>query len=239
MANKPLSKDAKDSLITGSKKPSETVQIYLIAYNFVQTVGWSLIFYKLISFPVSPDTVSLYESVKCALNIFQNAAVLEVIHAATGIVKSNPILTAFQVASRVAVVCGILLATNSARDGLGLPLALTAWSITEIIRYSTYTLSLTGSVPYFLKYLRYTLFIILYPIGITGELLCIWAASKEVGEGKLYSVAMPNSYNFIFNYQHLLWFLMLLYIPLFPQLYLHMFSQRKKTLGQEKIQKSK
>ncbi|XP_060518827.1 very-long-chain (3R)-3-hydroxyacyl-CoA dehydratase hpo-8 [Cylas formicarius] len=215
---------------TSIKKQSRFVHFYLVAYNALQTLGWIVIFFKLVNFYLSPGTRTLYESVRCVLNIFQNAAVLEVIHAVTGIVRSDPVITAFQVGSRVVVVCGVLMATYSPRDSIGLPLALLAWSVTEIIRYSNYCLSLLDLVPYFLKYLRYTLFIVLYPIGITGELLCIYAASKEVGAGHLYSLEMPNKYNFIFNYQHLLWFLMLLYIPLFPQLYLHMFSQRRKVL---------
>ncbi|KAL1513373.1 hypothetical protein ABEB36_002792 [Hypothenemus hampei] len=220
---------AKSSISNGIKRtqahgPSKTnmdyTKYYLIAYNLIQTIG--------------PTTKSLYDTISFPLHVFQNAAVFEVVHAATGIVKSNAVLTAFQVASRVVVVCGILLATFNARLGLGLPLALLAWCITEIVRYSNYTLNLIGNVPYILKYLRYTMFIVLYPIGITGELLCIWKAQEEVGKGFLYSVNMPNKYNFIFNYQHLLWFLMLLYIPLFPQLYLHMFGQRKKALGTNK-----
>ncbi|XP_066258551.1 very-long-chain (3R)-3-hydroxyacyl-CoA dehydratase hpo-8 [Euwallacea similis] len=231
---------ANSAKVDALQKPSgiDYKKYYLFGYNLLQTIGWSAILFQFILYCVSPSNKSLYETVKCTLNVFQNAAVLEVLHAATGMVKSNPILTAFQVASRVIVVCAILLATYSARDSWGLPLALTAWSITEIIRYSNYTLNLINSVPYVLKYLRYTTFIVLYPVGITGELLCIWAAQEEVGKGFLYSIDLPNKYNFAFNYQHLLWFLMLLYIPLFPQLYLHMFSQRKKVLKSSKQKSS-
>lgn len=163
---------------------------------------------------------------------------LEIVHAATGMVASNPVLTTFQVFSRVMIVCGVLIATYAARESIGLVLCLVAWGITEIIRYSTYTLNILGGVPYFLKWMRfvfrcspqfvlhtinvvlsvlfffrYSLFIMLYPIGITGELLCLYAAQKEVGEGQLYSIQMPNKYNFIFNYQYLLIFFMFLYIP--------------------------
>ncbi|CAG9863277.1 unnamed protein product [Phyllotreta striolata] len=219
---------AKESQCRGC---SGAINTYLIAYNGLQTLGWSYLFFQLISHYLFTTSESLYEEVKWTVIVFQNAAVLEVIHAATRIVRSNPLLTAFQVASRVIVVCGILIATKSPRDSLGLPLALLAWSVTEIIRYSMYALSLLGQAPYFLTWLRYSTFIVLYPIGITGELLCIYAAQQEVGENKLYTISMPNRLNFIFNYQHVLVFLMLLYIPLFPQLYLHMFGQRKKVLN--------
>lgn len=78
---------------------------------------------------------------------------------------------------------------------------------------------------------RYTTFIALYPIGVTGELLCFYWAQMHVRESKQWSVEMPNSYNFTFSYFYFLWGVMLSYIPLFPQMYLHMFAQRKKILG--------
>lgn len=239
MANKSSNKNAQGTSKPGKEGPSKGVHYYLLGYNIAQTLGWSLILYQLITYHISYSEKSLYDTVRFTLNIFQNAAILEIIHAASGMVKSNAVMTAFQVASRVAVVCGVLLATDSARDSAGLPLALLAWSVTEIIRYSTYACNLINLVPYFLKYLRYTTFIFLYPIGVTGELLCIWAAQKEVGEKQLYSLELPNKYNFVYNYQHVLWFLILLYIPLFPQLYLYMFNQRKKALVEDKKPKLK
>lgn len=78
-------------------------------------------------------------------------------HAVVGLVKSNPVMTTFQVLSRVVVVCGVILATprSYAAASSGLPLALIAWSITEIIRYGYYFANLIKVVPYFLVWLRY------------------------------------------------------------------------------------
>ncbi|CAH0558278.1 unnamed protein product [Brassicogethes aeneus] len=214
---------------------SDGVTNYLIAYNGIQTVGWSYLLYQIIAYYLTASaTVTLYETVKTTVMIFQNAAILEVFHAQMGIVKSNPAITAFQVASRVMVVCGVLMATLSARSTVGLPLALVAWSITEVIRYGMYTLQLINWIPYVVTWLRYSTFVILYPIGVTGELLCIYAAQQEIGAKQQWSITMPNSFNVIFNYQHFLWFIMFLYIPLFPQMYMHMVHQRKKVLGPHK-----
>lgn len=54
------------------------------------------------------------------------------------------------------VVCGVLLATpvEYAAASSGLPLALLAWSVTEIIRYGYYFMNLMGAVPHFLVWLR-------------------------------------------------------------------------------------
>lgn len=129
------------------------------------------------------------------------------------------------------VVCGVLLATPIAIYSPGLPLALLAWSITEIIRYGYYALNLINLVPSILIWLRYTTFIALYPIGVTGELLCFYAAQFYARDNHIWSIALPNASNFTFSYYYFLWIIMLMYIPLFPKLYLHMFAQRKKVLG--------
>ncbi|XP_054271448.1 very-long-chain (3R)-3-hydroxyacyl-CoA dehydratase hpo-8 [Macrosteles quadrilineatus] len=221
-------------------KPSLFANIYLFSYNFIQVFGWSYLLYQLVNHYTSGRTTdTLWNEVRLTVIIFQNAAVLEILNVAIGIVKSNLMLTTFQVFSRVMVVCGILLATPTAPLSPGLPLALLAWSVTEVIRYLYYALNIVGLVPYVLIWCRYTFFIALYPIGITGELLCMYAAQKFVGETQLWSVSLPNKYNFTFSYHYLIIYIMLLYIPLFPQLYLHMFGQRKKIIGTPQSAKAK
>ncbi len=78
---------------------------------------------------------------------------------------------------------------------------------------------------------RYTLFYFLYPIGVTGELLCCYASLDRIGRDKLFTLVMPNQYNMVFNFYYVLIMIMLSYIPIFPQLYFHMIAQRKKVIG--------
>ena len=60
---------------------------------------------------------------------------------------------------------------------------------------------------------RYTLFIVLYPMGVTGELLTIYAALPFVRQAGLYSISLPNKYNFSFDYHAFLILIMISYIP--------------------------
>ncbi|XP_030342882.1 very-long-chain (3R)-3-hydroxyacyl-CoA dehydratase 2 isoform X1 [Strigops habroptila] len=110
-------------------------------------------------------------------------------------------------------------------------LFVVAWTITEIIRYSFYTFSLLNHLPYLIKWARYTLFIVLYPMGVSGELLTIYAALPFVRQSGLYSISLPNKYNFSFDYYTFLILVMISYIPIFPQLYFHMLHQRRKVLS--------
>lgn len=228
---------------TKSKKPGAFSQLYLALYNLGQTLGWSYILYQIVQYYIQPSSGStLWNKTKLPVIVFQNAALLEIMHAAVGLVRSNVVVTTFQVFSRVMVVVGVVLATpyTYAAASLGLPLALTAWSITEIIRYSYYFANLIGIVPHILVWLRYTLFIILYPLGVTGELLCFYAAVKYASANSdSWSYVLPNKWNFTFSYLYFLITVMLAYIPGFPQLYLHMFTQRHKILNPSATVKEK
>jgi very-long-chain (3R)-3-hydroxyacyl-CoA dehydratase len=55
-------------------------------------------------------------------------------------------------------------------------LACTSWALVEVPRYLFYAVNILGSVPYPLFWLRYSLFSVLYPTGITGELGCMYKA---------------------------------------------------------------
>ncbi len=67
-----------------------------------------------------------------------------------------------------------------AESSRGLPMLLLAWELTEVVRYSYYALGVVGAVPGILTWARYTLFLGLYPLGVTGELLCAFACLSRI-----------------------------------------------------------
>jgi very-long-chain (3R)-3-hydroxyacyl-CoA dehydratase len=95
----------------------------------------------------------------------------------SGIVRSPILTTVMQVASRLVLVWGIVypfpyLALTPFYSSM-----LIAWSVTEVIRYSYFTLSLSGHQFSGLTWLRYSGFFVLYPIGITSECALIYLAT--------------------------------------------------------------
>jgi len=208
---------------------------YLVTYNTIQALGWSFLLYQMISFLVTPNRGgSLYDSTRLTLQIFQTGAVLEILHAVCGLVRSSVQVTTQQVFSRVYVVWAILYLCPSSQSSIGFSLLLFAWTITEIIRYSMYAISLIGTPPYFLTWLRYTFFIIAYPVGVSGELFCSYSALLEAQENGIFTVGLPNRLNATFSFPLVILAIMLAYIPLFPPMYMHMFSQRRKVLNVQK-----
>ena len=59
---------------------------------------------------------------------------------------------------------------------------LLAWSVTEVIRYSYFALTLAGAQPGALVWLRYNTFYVLYPMGIASEVGLVWKAIEPAGQ---------------------------------------------------------
>ncbi|KAD7478594.1 hypothetical protein E3N88_01730 [Mikania micrantha] len=110
-----------------------------------------------------------------------------------------------------------------------------SWCITEIVRYSFFgTKEAFGSTPYWLLWLRYSTFLVLYPTGIASEIAMIYNALPFMKESGLYSVRMPNKWNFSFDYYYCALVVLAVYVPGIPHLYGYMLGQRKKTLMKPK-----
>lgn len=122
-----------------------------------------------------------------------------------------------QVASRFLLVWGIVntfpdLAKSSAYSSM-----LIAWSVTEVIRYSYFVITLSGYAPKFISWLRYNTFLVLYPLGIASECYLVYRAIGPAEKRGL----------------HWKWALQLIlgiYVPGSYVLFTHMMKQRSKVM---------
>jgi len=210
-------------------------KIYLLAYNALQFFGWSHVLRvtaQCLLYGTSGN--ELWEQVGPSLSIFQTGALLEIVHSLVGLVPSSVGVTFPQVFSRVFVLWPVLAAVAESRHPAGLPMLLTAWSVTEVLRYSYYALGLLNRIPSLLQWCRYSFFTVLYPLGITGELLCCYRALAHYDATQQYSVTLPNAANFTFSFYYFTAAFMVAYVPVFPMLYGHMLAQRRKVLNPRK-----
>ena len=155
----------------------------------------------------------VYPEVQLSLSIFQTLQLLEVVHCIIRLVPSNPFQTFIQVQSRLILVWGIMLLVPESQASPGVAMLLVAWSIAEMTRYAYYALNIYDMVPYILVWMRYTFFIVLYPLGVSGELLTIVAAYPYIRDRKLFAFELPNILNVSFYYHILLIGVILSYIP--------------------------
>ncbi|MBN3291447.1 HACD1 dehydratase, partial [Polypterus senegalus] len=207
---------------------------WLTFYNIAMTAGWMVLAVAMIRFYFEKGThKGLYKSISKTLKFFQTFAVLEILHCAVGIVRTSVIVTGVQVSSRIFMVWFVTNSIKQIQNEESVLLFLVVWTVTEITRYSFYTFNLLNHLPYFIKWARYNLFIILYPVGVAGELMTIYAALPIVQKSGMFSVRLPNKYNVSFDYYYFLIIVMISYIPLFPQLFFHMLRQRRKVLHGE------
>lgn len=212
------------------------MKAYLLIYNLVSLAAWSYLLYEcidnlmvyydsnLINRVTSYYVTHLYHDFphKSLAYIQLINSSFEIFHILIGIVKAPLLTTILQSIARLGITVGVCMLVPSSPGNYdivnfsGLSLA---WSITEIIRYGFYVIkSITENPPYLTLWLRYTLFIILYPIGLVTEVRVVYKTIP-------YSPNKPLKYFFIWA--------LFAYIPGFLVLYSYMFKQRKKILNKK------
>lgn len=106
------------------------LRAYMLLYNSVQTIGWTVVLWRTSSYIVWRSSPSAWHAVSPIL-FFQNLAVLEVGHAALGLVRSQLLPTVLQVTSRVAVV-NLVAMLPQLQSSSALLLVAFSWSFTEV-----------------------------------------------------------------------------------------------------------
>lgn len=201
----------------------------LVTYNSISASLWSVVFFNAVFLGIAVGQPDLFNMSSTTLIAVQSLAVVEIINAATGIVRAPLFTTIVQVLSRLLIVYGIMfLLPNSPANFHWVYISLClSWSITEITRYTYYAQHLQGEVWEWLTWLRYTTFYVLYPTGVASEvsmiILSLNEAEKVVGSWYRYGLIV----------------ILFTYIPGFYTLYTYMILQRKKILGKkpEKVAK--
>ncbi|KAJ3703287.1 hypothetical protein LUZ61_006992 [Rhynchospora tenuis] len=114
-------------------------------------------------------------------------------------------------------------------------ITFTAWSLSEVIRYSHYALSTLKICPSWLTYFRYTAFIFLYPIGVgPGEMWLMYQALPYIKKRNLYSDFFNK---FGISYYSFVVAVLVCYPLLWLKLYLHLFKQRRSKLKKKERKK--
>lgn len=185
------------------------IEKYLIVYNALQLLCWTVSF------------VLLFWDFGYAfigICIAQTLSIAEIVHAGIKWSRSPLLLTFLQVAARLLLLYLIYKLLIFAILGIIPGLAIVfravflAWSLAELIRYGYYLSLLINKTHPGITWLRYSAFIVCYPVGLAGELYIIY---------QFYShAAVPLV--------KILMILVILFYALgFPMLYLHLWKQRR------------
>ncbi|KXZ47734.1 hypothetical protein GPECTOR_33g616 [Gonium pectorale] len=206
-------------------------QAYLVLYNAAQAAGWAAVLGALAYGIVQRETPEqLYDRAAPLTKLFQGAALLETAHAAVGLVPSSPLMSLMQWAGRSNVLFLLLDPIRQLHGNAWSAVMLGAWAAAEVIRYPQYAASSLGACPAWLTWLRYTMFIPLFPLGVLAEMALMVAALPDLAARKPYSVELPNAYNWAFSYHRFMQVVLALYPLLWWQLYSSLLRARAKKL---------
>ena len=197
--------------------------LYLISYNVVSALLWGAILIEgILHLARGAKPNEFWDAVGHRLMFVQHLALLEIVHSAIGLVGSPLIPTFIQVMSRVFVLDVFTYPAPECHSDFSLYLMVISWSCVEVPRYSFYAAQVFGgekNVPYFLFFLRYSLFMMLYPTGISGEIL------QEIASYPYYErMKMP----YMIRFSHVV--IGLVYLPLGPFMIWNMWMMRKRAM---------
>jgi very-long-chain (3R)-3-hydroxyacyl-CoA dehydratase len=190
---------------------------WLIAFNFITLLAWGLFTVVFVL-----DDFQITARAAVVLALAQGLAIIEIAHAIIGIAGSNWMLTLLQVSSRFFITfLVVMMAASCPCSGIetyGYPLIAIAWSLTEMVRALHYLNDLLHQSWKQLLWLRYSLFLVCYPVGVAGEFLILYGFWQWRG----------SNVDFI---ALLLMAIGVSYVVFFPKLFGHMLRQRKKKLS--------
>lgn len=209
---------------------SDFLSNYLFLYNLIQLLGWSYITYQFIHYYATAlyKHYKLWNYVFVPVAIFQTLAILEIIHVIFGFVKTSVMMTAMQILFRLLNTYGIFNLIPADIDTIGVPMTLLAWCGAEVTRYSYHLFKEINFVPHFITWIRYSIFIVLVPVGVSGELLGQYIIQSLYANR--WTVLLPKI-NITVGYRHLIIAMMITSAQGVIMMYKHMFAQRKKALG--------
>lgn len=210
---------------------------YLVVYNLMQGALFLYITSVLLSKVIFQGTGAFpqaYDTVSDVLASCQLASFLEVIHPVVGIVRSGALAPFMQVFGRNLLLFLVVVANKELHKEAAVFGLFLVWSLIEVVRYPFYASQVVGFRIELLIWLRYTMWIPLYPLGILYEGTLIWKAIPLLDKSERFSVNLPNAFNFSFSFA---WFLRIYLIFLVVggcYMMRHMYILRQRRYGKRK-----
>ncbi|XP_035232456.1 very-long-chain (3R)-3-hydroxyacyl-CoA dehydratase-like [Stegodyphus dumicola] len=179
-----------------------------------------------------------YSVVHSAFSFCQFFQILEVIHPLLGYTSGSTLPPFLQVFGRMFMLVGMIHSEPRIQSKPVIFYLLSIYALSEVIRYPYYMLRVYNVNVSFITWLRYTIWIPLYPLGFLCEGIIILRNIPYFEESKRFSVFLPNKWNISFYFPTVMRLYLL--FGLFPLLYFmmtYMYRQRVKILGKERTEK--
>ncbi|XP_029698226.1 very-long-chain (3R)-3-hydroxyacyl-CoA dehydratase isoform X2 [Takifugu rubripes] len=157
--------------------------VFLFVYNLLQFVGFSWIFVNMSVRLIRFGEDSLYDTFHTTSDVMffcQILASVEVLNAAFGIVRTSVVPTLIQVVGRNFILFIIFGSLEEMHSKPVVFFVFYLWSAIEVVRYPFYMMNCVDAEWRILTWLRYTVWIPLYPLGVLAEGELLTNAWKSV-----------------------------------------------------------
>nr|XP_020475013.1 very-long-chain (3R)-3-hydroxyacyl-CoA dehydratase 3 isoform X1 [Monopterus albus] len=210
---------------------------FLFVYNLVQFLGFSWIFVNMTVrlFIFGQDSLyDTFHTISDAMFLCQVLAAVEVLNAAFGVVRSGVVPAVIQVVGRNFILFIIFGSVEEMHNKPVVFFVFYLWSAIEIFRYPFYMLACFNTEWKTLTWLRYTIWIPLYPLGTLAEAVAVIQSIPIFDETKLFSIPLPKAIGTSVSFSYILHiYLLLMFLGLFINLR-HLYKQRKKRFRTKK-----
>uniref|UniRef100_A0A7N6ATR8 Very-long-chain (3R)-3-hydroxyacyl-CoA dehydratase n=1 Tax=Anabas testudineus TaxID=64144 RepID=A0A7N6ATR8_ANATE len=204
---------------------------YLFMYNLVQFLGFSWIFVNMTVrlFILGQDSFyDTFHSTADMMYFCQMMAVLEVVNPLLGLVKTGFFPAMIQVAGRNTILFVIFGSLEEMQNRPVVFFVFYLWSTIEIFRYPFYMLACIGTEWKLLTWLRYSIWIPLYPLGVIAEAVAVIQSLPIFDETRLFSLPLPAVMGQSLSFSCILQlYLALMFLGLFIN-FRHLYKQRRR-----------
>ncbi|KAG7522698.1 hypothetical protein JOB18_028760 [Solea senegalensis] len=210
---------------------------YLFVYNLVQFLGFSWIFVNMTVrlFIFGQDSLyDTFHTISDMMFFCQSLAVVEVLNAAFGIVRTGVVPTLIQVVGRNFILFVIFGGVEEMHNQPVVFFVFYLWSAIEIFRYPFYMLGCFNTEWKTLTWLRYTIWMPLYPFGVVAEAVAVIQSIPHFYKTELLSIPLPKAIGTSINFSYVLYvYLVLLFLGLLFN-FRHLYKQRKRCFRTKK-----
>ncbi len=203
---------------------------YLFLYNLFQFVGFIYLFVIFIihffkegpgkfsifcyrndqhfDFSHSPETIkTIYPSLRNTIKFLNLMQILEIVNPLVGYTTGSALLPAIQLSGRTFFIFLLIDRQEEMQAHYATFYLLLVYTLSELLRYPYYMLHIYKVNIRLVTWVRYTAWMLLYPLGFLFEAIIIYRSIPLLeASGKL-SISLPNAANFAF------------YMPAFLSLY--------------------
>uniref|UniRef100_A0A7N6B200 Very-long-chain (3R)-3-hydroxyacyl-CoA dehydratase n=1 Tax=Anabas testudineus TaxID=64144 RepID=A0A7N6B200_ANATE len=211
--------------------------VFLFVYNLVQFLGFSWIFVNMTVRLFIFGQDSLYDTFHTISDVMffcQILATVEVLNAAFGLVRTGVTPALIQVVGRNFILFIIFGSLEEMHHQPVVFFVFYLWSAIEIFRYPFYMLGCFNTEWKTLTWLRYTVWMPLYPLGVLAEAVAVIQSIRIFDETKLFSIPLPEAIGSSISFSYILYiYLVLMFLGLFIN-FRHLYKQRKRRFRTKK-----